>query len=154
MILFEEWARAWGIPPKALEDLRGRLTPTSPTVGGVGEAHVQNQVRLEASKKGATLMRNNVGVLMDARGVPVRFGLANDSKQMNTKMKSSDLIGFTPVHITPDMVGSTLAQFTAREVKASGWRFNPKDKREQAQLRFIELIVANGGDAKFSTGEF
>jgi hypothetical protein len=82
-----------------------------------------------------------VGAAVDARGNHVRFGLANDSKEMNDRIKSSDLIG----------IGRD-GRFIAREVKAPGWRYTGTD-REQAQLKFIELIIGMGGDACFVTEE-
>lgn len=119
----------------------------------MNEANIQSQVRLEASKQGWRLFRNNVGVLVDSRGIPVRFGLANDSGVVNKQIKSADLIGIKPVLITQDMVGQTIGQFISRECKWSGWKFNPKDEREIAQQRWIDLINSLGGDAKFTTGE-
>lgn len=115
------------------------------------EATAQALVRLEAARRGWVLYRNNVGVLPDARGVPVRFGLANDSAAVNANVKSADLIGIRPVLITPDMVGKTIGQFVSREVKAPGWRFTGTE-RELAQLRWIELVLRYGGDASFCTG--
>lgn len=119
----------------------------------MNEASIQSQVRLEASKRGWRLFRNNVGVLMDSRGIPVRFGLANDSSVVNKSLKSSDLIGIKPVIITQDMVGQTIGQFVSRECKWSGWKYNPKDPHDQAQQRWIDMINSLGGDAKFTVGE-
>ncbi len=115
------------------------------------EAYAQFQVRLEAPTKGVTLWRNNVGVLTDINGRPVRFGLANDSKQLNEALKSSDLIGWRPVLITPGHVGRTLAQFVSRECKAPGWTYTGTD-RERAQKAWLDLVAAAGGDSAFATG--
>ena len=68
------------------------------------EDDVKKVILLKASKLGWRLWRNNVGVLKDERGVPIRFGLANTSKAVNGELKSGDLIGIRPVLITPDMV--------------------------------------------------
>lgn len=99
------------------------------------------------------MWRNNVGVLIDATGRPVRYGLANDSKAMNQAVKSADLIGIRPVTITPDMVGQTIGQFVSIEVKAEGWRPQPNDQHEIAQRKWAELVILAGGYAIFSTGE-
>jgi len=115
------------------------------------ERNVQAEVRLEAGRLGIKLWRNNVGVLKDERGVPVRFGLANDSSTLNSTIKSGDLIGWKPVLITQDMVGSTIAQFVSRECKLPGWVYKGND-RERAQLAWIQLILNDGGDADFCTG--
>lgn len=117
----------------------------------MNEATVQALVRLEAARAGHVLYRNNVGVLLDARGVPVRFGLANDSAAVNEHVKSADLIGIKRVVVTPDMVGRTLGVFLSREVKAEGWHFTGTP-REVAQLRWIDLVTSYGGDAAFCTG--
>ena len=116
------------------------------------EATIQALERLAAAQRGDILFRNNVGVLLDRRGVPVRFGLANDSAAVNDHTKSADLIGIRRVLITPEMVGRTIGQFLSREVKAEGWRFTGTP-REIAQLRWIELVTSYGGDAAFSTGD-
>lgn len=115
------------------------------------ESTIQALVRLEAAARGLALWRNNVGALPDPRGVPVRFGLANDSAAVNANVKSADLIGIRPVLITPDMVGRTIGQFLSREVKAPGWVYRGT-ARELAQLRWIEIVTAHGGDAAFCTG--
>ena len=116
------------------------------------ETDIQAAIRLAASQQGHVLWRNNSGVLRDERGVPVRFGLCNDSAQLNNHAKSSDLIGIKTVLITPEMVGQTVGVFWAVEVKRAGWKYKGTD-REIAQLRFIEAVRGMGGYAHFSTGE-
>lgn len=120
------------------------------------EAYVQSLVRLEAPAKGVRLWRNNVGVLFDANGRPVRYGLANDSATLNRELKSGDLIGWRPVLVTPDMVGRVIAQFVSRECKPADWRPALSGERwehEEAQRRWAKLINDAGGDACFATGE-
>lgn len=150
------WAKRWGLPDQAIQELHQALglvntNPEAPAVGN-NEAAVQVRIRLEASDKGAILWRNNVGALRDDRGVPVRYGLANESKAMNEAIKSSDLIGIKPVLIGPEHVGQTIGQFVAREIKEPTWKYTGT-KREAAQLRFLNLVLSMGGDACFATGE-
>lgn len=152
----EQWAIKWGVPAAALQDLRqswgvlGRDEP--PEASGKSEAWAQSVVRLEASQKGARLWRNNVGVLPNPdTGVPVRFGLANHSKQINKELKSGDLIGIRPVLVTPVWLGCTLGQFVSREIKEPGWRYTGTE-REVAQLKWLQLVNSLGGDAAFATG--
>lgn len=151
-----QWAIKWGVPIHALEDLRREMGTVSTlpeaNAGGGPEARVQALIRLEASHKNIRLWRNNLGATTDDRGNFIRYGLANDSAQMNKAIKSSDLIGIRPVVITSAMVGQTIGQFVAREVKGAGWVFKATE-RERAQLKFIELVASLGGDAKFATGE-
>lgn len=116
------------------------------------EAAIQSRIRLEAARRGWHLFRNNVGVLVDSRGVPVRYGLANDSKAVNQNIKSADLIGIRPVVVTQDMVGSVIGQFASVEVKRAGWRYNPNDPHEQAQMRWAEIVMLAGGHAVITDG--
>ena len=150
-----QWAIRWGVSQAALEDLRREMgmdpPPAPPHASGRSEAWAQSAVRLEASQRGARLWRNNVGSLLDARGVPVRYGLANDSAAINAVLKSGDLIGVRPVVITPEHVGTVVGQFLSREMKAPGWRYTGTP-HEQAQLAWAELITSLGGDAAFATG--
>lgn len=118
----------------------------------MSEAYAQSQIRLEAAALGYRLFRNNVGVLRDERGRSVRFGLANDSRALNSSLKSSDLVGWRPHLVTQADVGSRLAVFLCREVKAPGWTFRPNDAREAAQARWLDLVNADGGDGAFATG--
>lgn len=152
-----QWAARHGVSMQALHELQalfgmhgGHDLP--PTVKGTSEAAVQSAVRLEAARKGVRLFRNNVGALIDSRGVPVRYGLANESKQVNEVMKSADLIGWRPLVIGPELVGQCVAVFVSRECKKVGWHYTG-DAHELAQLAWAQLVTASGGDAAFCTGE-
>lgn len=145
-----EWAAKWGVPAAALREL-AKCPEPPPALSGKSESAAQAAVRLAASQSGARLWRNNVGVLADERGVPVRYGLANESSQVNKAIKSSDLIGLRPVTVLPEHVGQVIGQFVAREVKRPGWAYS-NTARERAQLKFIALVQSLGGDAAFTTG--
>ena len=138
-----DWALKWGISREAIADFKhqvgldGDLANSNATT----ESGAQQRVRLEAASLGIMLWRNNVGATMDQNDRLIRYGLANDSKAMNTRIKSADLIG-----IRPD------GQFVSREIKKPGWRYTGTP-REEAQLRWANLILASGGDAAFATGE-
>lgn len=150
-----QWSIKWGVPYEAVEDLRRKFGATStepPAKVGPSEGAVQNTIRLEASRKGLRVWRNNVGACMDENGNFIRYGLANDSKKMNDLIKSSDLIGIRPVIVQQHHVGQIIGQFVAREVKASNWSYTGT-KREEAQLRFLELVASLGGDAAFANSE-
>lgn len=150
-----EWAARWGVPVQAvaeLRDLMGLEREAPKAQAGRSESNVQSRIRLEAAKKGLHLWRNNVGGCVDENGNYIRYGLANDSKRLNEIIKSSDLIGIRPRLIEQHHVGQVIGQFVAREVKAEGWHFTGTE-REEAQKRFIELVLANGGDARFADGE-
>lgn len=103
------------------------------------ESTLQSAIRAEAARLGVYLWRNNSGVLKDDRGVPVRFGLGNDSPRINAVLKSSDLIGITAT-----------GRFVAIEVKAPGWR-GPRTERERAQAAFVDLVRQQGGIGAFVT---
>lgn len=152
----DAWASRHGVSAVALAELRQLMgvdtDPHTCTAKAGSEAAVQTQVRLAASRAGVRLWRNNVGCCKDDTGRVIRYGLCNDSAQLNAKVKSSDLIGIRPVVVTPEMVGQTVGVFVAREVKRAGWKYTGT-AREQAQLAFIELVQSLGGDAAFSTGE-
>lgn len=148
----QDWARRHQVTGAAIAELSGLLGAlASPVnVSGGSEGRVQSLVRLTAPALGFRLFRNNVGVLKDLRGVPVRFGLANDSKRLNDQFKSSDLIGWRRLPVTPEMVGSCVAQFVSLECKAQGWTYRGDD-HEQAQQRWLALAAADGGHARFIT---
>jgi hypothetical protein len=95
------------------------------------------------------MWRNQSGACYDETGRLIRYGLANDSAQLNKRIKSSDLIGITPVVITQQMVGQTMGVFTAVEVKHPGWT-RPTNDRERAQEAFIRLVTEKGGLGGFA----
>lgn len=158
MILYQ-WAHAWGIPFAAVADLEARMGVRDVGVLAVpqkgdpmSEAAVSNRVRVEASRKGARLFRNNVGVLPDDTGRPVRYGLANDSPQVNKVIKSADLIGWQSHRIEPADVGRLVAVFLSVETKAPGWSYSATP-REVAQRAWADMVVAAGGRALFVNRE-
>lgn len=154
-MILDDWAAVWNIPITALADMREQLGTALNIPGatdGRSETAVQTAIRLEASRRGCLLFRNNVGAATTDNGSFIRFGLANDSAQLNARIKSADLIGIRPVIIQPYHVGRTLGVFLSREIKAAGWKFTGTD-RERAQLRWAELILSMGGDAAFACGE-
>lgn len=145
-----QWAIKWGVPYSALIDLQQMLgvLDAEPGLKGRSEAAVQADVRVEASQKGYRLFRNNVGALLDARGVPVRYGLANDTPRMNAALKSGDLIGIRPVLITAEHVGQHIGQFVSLECKEEGWHYTGSP-HEQAQQAWAALVTSLHGYARF-----
>jgi hypothetical protein len=118
----------------------------------MNEAAVQSRVRLECANAGLLIWRNNVGACEDKTGRIIRYGLCNDSAQLNREIKSSDLIGATPVTAYLQSAGWVkLAVLTALECKHSDWVFRPGDERAAAQMRFHEIVREAGGFAGFVT---
>lgn len=151
-IELKSWAIRHHVSLEALHELSGLLASDTTTVreGTGSESRVQSQVRLAAPYAGIRLFRNNVGVLTNDRGTPVRYGLANDSPALNKRLKSSDLIGWRRLEITPAMVGTVVAQFVSLETKHESWTYSGSD-HEEAQQRWLGLVAADGGYAKFVT---
>lgn len=154
--MLHEWAIQWGVPLAALQDLQRRMgtlgdTP-QPGETGASEGAVSNAVRMEASRKGMLLWRNNVGALRDERGVPVRYGLANDSAALNKRIKSADLIGIEPVRIEPRHLGQVIGRFLSVETKEQGWHFTAT-AHEVAQQAWATRVIAAGGRALFVNRE-
>ena len=85
------------------------------------ESDIQRLIMLALSEAGCLIWRNNTGVLKNAAGIPIKFGLC---------VGSSDLIGLTPT-----------GQFLAVEIKTS------KGRATTEQLRFIEAVRSRGGIA-------
>ncbi len=140
-----EWTQKYPDAAAALAEMDH--TPVSSGAVG-GEAAVLARVRLEESKAGGRLWRNNVGAVLDTtRGRMTRYGLANDSGPLNARIKSADLIGIRPRVIVPPDVGTTIGQFLSVECKAPNWTYRGTD-REQAQMRWAALVISLGGIAE------
>ena len=162
--MLDEWAKEFGVPPAAIAELRRRMglegsaaMPAPDTNAGApgSEARQQGLIRLAAAENGLWLTRNNVGALLDERGLPVRYGLANESPAQNKAVKSGDLIGVWPKLIGPHMVGQVIGQFVSVEVKEEKWRYTGKG-REVQQKAWADFVTSKGGVAMFanSPGSF
>ena len=135
-----DWAAVWGIPQAALADLIGRLTAADylPGEAGRSEAAVSADIRLAASKRGdLTLWRNNSGAYQNDAGQYVRYGLNNESKVQNKRMKSADLIG----------IHRPSGRFVSIEVKRPGWKHSDASERDRAQAAWAATVAAMGGVA-------
>jgi len=102
------------------------------------------RIEIAASANRGRLFRNNTGQgwVGDARHEGTTVTLRN-ARPLHAGLctGSSDLIGWTTVDITPDMVGRKVAVFTAVEVK------NGSDRASKAQKAFIAAVKAQGGIA-------
>jgi hypothetical protein len=98
--------------------------------GLIGDTHLfRNNVGLAYTGDVKTNANGSVTIL-NAR--PIKFGLCPGS---------SDLIGWTTITITSEMVGRRIAVFTAIEVKSATGRASDKQKK------FIKRIHDCGGIA-------
>lgn len=88
------------------------------------EADITNPILTGASNFGARLFRQNTGlgwVGKIIRKTAAAITIENPRPLHAGLCKgSSDIIGWTPRVITPEMVGQTVAVFTAFEVKTDG----------------------------------
>lgn len=147
-----DWQAIHNISDEAMKHLSLLLHIENPPRDVTGdqraESAIQAHIRIESHKTGNPLWRNNVGAALDDKGRHVRYGLGNDSKRLSQKWTSSDLIGITQVKA--EYVGQTFGVFTAVEVKKSDWRFSPNNRREQAQLAFLQSVRALNGISMFA----
>lgn len=90
----------------------------------VKESNIMRLCMVAAAECGAIVWRNNVGVLEDSRGKPVRYGLCNGSS---------------------DLIGIFKGRFLAVEIKRPGERMRPE------QELFIDVVRREGGIAFVAT---
>lgn len=113
------------------------------------EKSLINRICLEVTKTKCRIFRNNVAVgwvgkLIGKKNAPNGFKITLDkARPLHAGLikGSSDLIGWTTVKITPEMVGAEIAVFTALEVKMG------KTRVSKEQANFIRIVDESGGIA-------
>jgi hypothetical protein len=108
----------------------------------MNETGISKVIRITVAKFGTRLFRNQVGTYKLEDGRYLSSGLGPGT---------SDLIGWHPVTITQEMVGSKVAVFTACEVKKP--RSKTSKSRLDKQRSFIEVVKDAGGIGFFATSE-
>ena len=119
------------------------------------EAQIQQAVLLKCSTGPARLFRNNVGTGWAGPATRItaanRFTIGQTLQPGDVVVRqgrplhaglcvgSGDLIGYSSVTITPDMVGQRVAVFASVEVKAPKGRVSPE------QAAFAQHIQQAGG---------
>lgn len=91
---------------------------------------------IDGSKLGLRLFRNQTGSYELKDGRWITSGLC---------VGSSDLIGYYPIIVTPDLVGKTIAVFVGIEAKGPTGRIRPE------QAKFLEVIKRAGALATVTT---
>lgn len=118
----------------------------------MSEADIMRRLQAAASKLGARLFRQNVGMAWVGRveqGYPGRRVLLAAGDVVVRKARPfragvvgmSDLGGWVPVVVTPDMVGQTIAVYTQVEVKTE------TGAPSSEQRAWLKAVVAAGGRA-------
>lgn len=109
------------------------------------ESATQSRILLAMSDIGVRLFRNNVGVGWVGKHTRLADGsiLIENPRPLHAGLTSGsgDLIGWTPVTITADMVGRRVAVFTSIEVKSRGGRLR------KGQQHWADTVNAEGGIA-------
>lgn len=117
------------------------------------ETNITRTILLEITKrlKNVRLFRNNTGVGWQGNSVHRTSCeiLIKNPRPLNAGLcpGSADLIGWTTVEITPDMIGHKIAIFTALEVKT------PSGRTSDEQAKFLSIVHAAGGIAEIVTNE-
>ena len=84
--------------------------------------------------------RNNRGTAQTKHGQFIRFGIPEPrTPEREDDMKGGDRIGFTPVVVTADMIGRTIAVFTSIEEKTV------HDRLKEGQKRWHNFVIEHGG---------
>jgi len=102
------------------------------TMANESESVIQNKIMIALNKGATRVFRNNVGAYNGKDGQWIEFGL---------RKGSGDLIGWRTVEITPEMVGTKIAQFLSVEVKSK------TGKVREEQLNWQKQVNNAGGIA-------
>lgn len=108
------------------------------------EADFMRRCMKRASDLGARLFRLNVGLAWTGDVIKNPDGsitIRNPRPFKSGVPGMSDLIGWTPVVVTPEMVGQTVAVYTAVETKTA------RGRASDAQVKFIGAVSKSGGRA-------
>lgn len=118
----------------------------------MSETILMRKIMKAVSNTGTRLFRNNVAMAWVGKSIRVNKPTAivlnvGDVVIRNARplhaglcVGSGDLIGFTPVVITTEMVGKTIGTFTSIEVKEKG-------KPTAEQIAFMKGVLSYGGIA-------
>ena len=110
----------------------------------MSEQGVQQAIRLAlGTHPGIKVCRTNVGAFKAPDGRVIRYGLITGS---------GDLIGWRSLVITPDMVGTTVAQFMSIEVKTPKGVVRPEQQVWADNVRKaggIAIIARSVEDVRF-----
>ena len=115
------------------------------------ETPLMRELMIAATRLGARLFRQNVGVgwigkatrITRAKHVQVYPGdvILSNARPFHAGFEGlSDLGGWVPVKVTPDMVGQVIAVYAQAEVKDKG-------RASAEQLRWIDAVDRAGGIA-------
>lgn len=107
----------------------------------MSEREIQNDIQKEHSRGATRLLRINCGAAWQGQVIdqtPARLVLSPWYPVKLAAEGVSDLLGWTTVEITADMVGTKVAVLTAVEVKDRG-------KPTPEQLSFLHLVRRSGG---------
>lgn len=105
------------------------------------EAAILSAVRLALSREIPTgrLFRNHAGIFWAGRAVgrKGRTVMLDDAQQVMAGLHigAADLIGATPIIVTPELVGRQLAVLTSIEVKTPSGRVTPEQENWAVQVR-------------------
>jgi hypothetical protein len=101
----------------------------------IAESAIKASIRLVLGNvaRNVRLFNNAQGVATNQAGQVIKYGVCHPG--------GSDLIGWTTQVITPAMVGTKVAIFTAAEVKTYNGAVRPEQKN------FLEAVKAAGGIA-------
>lgn len=109
------------------------------------EADFMRRCQKRATDLGSRLFRNNVGTGWQGKTERRADGsmLIREPRPLHSGLAagSSDLIGFVPVTITPDMVGQQIAVFASAEIKTA------KGRATEEQKWWIDMVRGFGGIA-------
>ena len=104
------------------------------------------KLRLKNLNKNERLFRCNVGMGWTGKVINKignKIVLENPRPYHGFPVGTPDLIGFTSVEITPDMIGKKIAVFTVEEIKTESYK-----KVTKEQKNFLKMVEDLGGIAR------